>query len=445
MSKRSFLTKEEHTEYLKKYDIHQGRAMFTIILSILVDVFGYSMVLPLLPVIVTQLGSTPIFVGILVSSNALSALVFGPIWGKLSDKYGRKPILIISQAGTGVSFLILAISPNVFFILFSRVLDGVFGGQIPVIRAYIADITTPSTRAQEMGKLMVGHTLGMIVGPVIGGLLGALNWRYPAFLASGLSIIAITLTSKVLIESMPEQRRIDLKLRIEAKKANLHIVEKVLSKEIIIRLIQVFLLFAITVLFNSSASLVLFERYGASTTMIGLLLTVAGIMAMIYGGILMRPIIKKVGEKRVLIFAAFLIIFVFLVFPYLEELWMLYILMIPFVFCMVFLPSLIQSNITKAVDPDKQGLVSGVSTNVQSIAQIMSPLIGTGYIQIGGLSFGIFFLNSYELIGYTAVILGVGLVIMVLFDLKKHTNLYEYEVKRKLFEKSTKNQSAKKD
>ena len=95
--------------------------------------------------------------------------------------------------------------------------------------------------------------------------------------------------------------------------------------------------------------------------------------------------------------------------------------MIPFVFCMVFLPSLIQSNITKAVDPDKQGLVSGLSTNVQSIAQIISPLIGTGYIQIGGLSFGILFLNSYELIGYTAVILGVALVIMVLFDLKKHT------------------------
>jgi len=430
MSKRrSFLSKEEHAEYLSKYDIHQGRAMFTIILSILVDVFGYSMVLPLLPVIVTQLGSTAIFVGILVSSNALSALIFGPIWGKLSDKYGRKPILIISQAGTGVSFLVLAFSPNIFFILFSRILDGIFGGQIPVIRAYIADITTPSTRAQEMGKLMVGHTLGMIIGPVIGGLLGAIDWRYPAFLASSLSIIAIILTSKVLIESMPEQRRVDLRILIENNEANSINKNKVFSKEIIIRFIQVFLLFSITVLFNSSASLILFNRYGASTTMIGLLMTVAGTMAMFYGGLLMKPMIKKVGEKRVLLFASFLIIIVFLVFPYLYELWMIFILMIPFVFCMVFLPSLIQSNITKAVDPNKQGLVSGVSTNVQSIAQIISPLIGTGYIQIGGLVIGFLFLNPYELIGFTAAILGVAFVIMVIFDLKLHPYLYEYESK----------------
>ena len=106
MSERNFLNKEEHTDYLKTYSIDPRKAMFTIILSILVDVFGYSMVLPLLPVIVTELGSSALFVGILVSSNALTAFIFGPIWGKLSDKYGRKPILLISQAGTGVSFLI---------------------------------------------------------------------------------------------------------------------------------------------------------------------------------------------------------------------------------------------------------------------------------------------------------------------------------------------------
>lgn len=143
MSKRSFLTKEEHAEYLSQYSIDPKKAMFIIILSIIIDVFGYSMVLPLLPVIITEFGSTAIFVGILVSSNALSALIFGPIWGKLSDRYGRKSILIISQAGTGVSFLILGLSPNVYIILFARVLDGIFGGQIPVIRAYISDITTP--------------------------------------------------------------------------------------------------------------------------------------------------------------------------------------------------------------------------------------------------------------------------------------------------------------
>ncbi|MHA1197672.1 MAG: MFS transporter, partial [Promethearchaeota archaeon] len=168
MRKEKFLDKHEHTKYLSQYNIHAGRAMFTIILSILVDVFGYSMVLPLLPSIAKSFGASDFYVGVLISSNAFTALIFGPIWGRLSDKYGRKPILVISQAGTGISFLILAISDSIWIILISRILDGIFGGQIPVIRAYIADITTPKTRAGEMGKIMVGHTAGMIIGPIIG-------------------------------------------------------------------------------------------------------------------------------------------------------------------------------------------------------------------------------------------------------------------------------------
>ncbi|GAG56364.1 unnamed protein product, partial [marine sediment metagenome] len=197
MTDRKFLNEKEHADHLRNFSIDPRKAMFTIILSIMIDVFGYSMVLPLLPVIVTELGSSALFVGILVSSNALSAFVFGPIWGKLSDKYGRKPILLISQAGTGVSFLILALSPNISVILFARILDGIFGGQIPVIRAYISDITTPSTRTSKMGKLMIGHTGGMIFGPIIGGVLGSLNWRYPSLVAVLLSIIAMILTLRV--------------------------------------------------------------------------------------------------------------------------------------------------------------------------------------------------------------------------------------------------------
>ena len=102
-----------------------------------------------------------------------------------------------------------------------------------------------------------------------------------------------------------------------------------------------------------------------------------------------------------------------------------------FVFSMVFLPSLIQSNITKAVDADKQGLVSGMTTNVQSIAQIIAPLIATGFIEIGGLTIGIIFLNQYELIGYLAVILGIGLFLFLFFDLKRHSYLFSYEKPQK--------------
>jgi len=426
MVQRKFQTKEEHAESLLKYDINPSKAMFTIILSILVDVFGYSMVLPLLPSIVDNWGESALFVGILVSSNALSAFIFGPIWGKLSDKYGRKPILLISQAGTGVSFLILALSPNVYVILFSRILDGVFGGQIPVIRAYISDITTPATRASQMGKLMIGHTVGMVFGPIIGGLLGAISWRIPSLLAVVLSMIAMILTRRVLIESMPKNRISDLKLRKKTRELSLS-SEKTFTREIIVRFVQVFLLFFITVMFNSTIALILLERYGASVIITGLVMTVAGVTIMIYGGFLMKPLFRKVGEKRVLLFASILLIINFLIFPFMTELWMVFAFLPTFVFSMVFLPSLIQSNITKAVNADKQGLVSGMTTNIQSTAQIISPLIATGFIEIGGLTIGAIFLNQYELIGYLAVILGIGLFIILYFDLKRHSYLYSYE------------------
>ncbi|MHA1457543.1 MAG: MFS transporter [Promethearchaeota archaeon] len=427
MIERKFQTKEEHADSLLKYDINPRKAMFTIILSILVDVFGYSMVLPLLPSIVENWGESALFVGILVSSNALSAFIFGPIWGKLSDKYGRKPILLISQAGTGVSFLVLALSPNVYVILFSRILDGIFGGQIPVIRAYISDITTPATRASQMGKLMIGHTGGMIFGPIVGGLLGAISWRYPSLVAVILSMIAMILTRRVLIESMPKDRISDLKLRKKTRELSSEKNRKIFTREIIVRFVQVFLLFFITVMFNSTIALILLERYGASVIITGLIMTIAGVIVMIYGGFLMKPLFRKVGEKRVLLIASILLIVNFLIFPFMTELWMVFAFLPTFVFSMVFLPSLIQSNITKAVDADKQGLVSGMTTNIQSIAQIISPLIATGFIEIGGLTIGAIFLNQYELIGYLAVILGIGLFIILYFDLKRHSYLYSYE------------------
>jgi len=429
MADRKYLNKEEQAEYLKKYNINANRAMFTIILSILVDVLGYSMVLPLLPEIGQSFGAPEFLIGILIASNAFTALIFGPIWGKLSDNYGRKKTLLISQIGTGVSFLILALSPNFWVILFARILDGVFGGQIPIIRAYIADITTPKTRSQEMSKIMVGHTIGMIVGPLIGGFLGILSWRYPPLMASSLSIVTILLTLKVLVESMPRERINDIKadkMALQAIPGNNK--RRVLNREVLIRLLQIFLVFTMTVMLNSSLSLILDKRYGADTAMIGLIIAVAGVALLVYAGILLKPLIQKLGEKRLIFVGAFILILTFAIIPYLTEVWMIFIIILPFVFGMAALPPLIQTNLTRAVDADQQGEVSGWTTNFQSIAQIIAPLIATWYLQINGISIGFLYLDSYQLIGYTAVIIGIVMVIILLIDFRIHPKLYAKEV-----------------
>ncbi|MFX0029465.1 MAG: MFS transporter [Candidatus Hermodarchaeota archaeon] len=426
-----FPSKEEHNRYLEKFKINQSRAMFTIILSILVDSLGYSLVLPLLPGIAREFGASNLMIGILIASNALSALICAPFWGKLSDKYGRKPILLISQIGTGVSFLVLGLSNSYYIILLARILDGIFGGQIPVIRAYVTDITTPQTRASYMGKFMVGYTVGMIAGPSIGGFLGVINWRYPPFLTSSLSILSIILTVKVIAESMPKERREEIKAQILIAQKNPEDKGSIWNKEVILRLSQTFLTSLISFMFTTSAPLVLSDRYGADASIIGSVMAIAGIGLLIYGIILMKPLIRKIGEKNILITAFIILIVIFFLYPYLSNLWMFYIFVLPFAFCVAFMRPLISANIAKAADPLKQGTVSGWAVNLQSLAQIIAPLISTGFLEIRGVAIGFVDLNSYELIGFTSVLCAIILFIIGYTDLKIHPNLYLYEKLRR--------------
>ena len=432
MSFPRFPSKEEHDEYLEKFKINQSRAMFTIILSILIDSLGYSLVFPLLPAIAIDFGASNFMIGVLISSNALSAIICVPIWGKLSDKYGRKPILLISQIGTGISFLILGLSNSYYTILFARIFDGVFSGQIPVIRAYVTDITTPQTRASHMGKFMVGYTVGMIAGPSIGGFLGVINWRFPPFLTSSLSIVSIILTVKVITESMPKERREEIKAQLLLAQTDPDNKGSIWNKEVKIRLVQTFLTSLISFMFTTSFPLVLYDRYGADASIIGSVMAVAGIGLLIYGMILMKPLIRKIGEKHLLLTTFIMLIILFIIYPYLSQLWMVYIFILPFAFCMAFMRPLISANIAKAVDPLKQGTVSGWAVNLQSFSQIIAPLISTGFLELGSLTIGATVLNSYELIGFTNVIFALTLFIIGYTDLKLHPRLYLYEkIRRK--------------
>ncbi len=432
MSSDNYRSNEEHLEYLGKFKINQRYALFTIILCILLDSFGYSMVMPLLPGIAKDFGASDLMVGILISSNALSALIFVPIWGKLSDKYGRKPILLISQAGTALAFFMLGLSNSYYFILFGRILDGTFGGQIPAIRAYVTDVTTPQTRASHMSKFMVGYTGGMIAGPIIGGTLGVINWRIPFFVASTLSVFTIFLTIIILVESMPKERRVEIRQRLQSVQVNSGNKRSIWNGEVISRLVQTFLISLISSMFMSSYALVLNKRYGADASVIGLVMAVAGVGLLIYGLILIRPLLRKLGEKRILIITFVLAIITFIIYPYLYEFWMVFPFVLVFAFMLALMRPLISANITKAVDPDQQGVVSGWAINLQASSQVLGPLISTAFLQMGGLAISVIYLDSYELIGFMNVILAIILLIVGYLDIKLHPKLYAYDkIRRK--------------
>jgi DHA1 family tetracycline resistance protein-like MFS transporter len=307
-----------------------------------------------------------------------------------------------------------------------------FGGQMPAIRAYITDVTTPQTRASNMGKIMVGYTGGMIAGPIIGGSLGIINWRLPFFAASILTILTIFMTTRIIVESMPKERREEIKNDLLKSLGPSGKQDSIWNREIISRFVQTFLVSLISSMFMSSYTLVLDKRYGADASVIGYVMAVAGVGLLIYGLIVMRPLLKKFGEKRTLILTFILAIILFTIYPYLFDFWMVFPFVLVFAFILSFMRPLISTNITKAVSPNRQGEVSGLAFNIRSFSQVLAPIISTSFLQIGGLTIAFIHLDSYELIGFMNVILAIMLLIVGYLDIKRHPNLYIYErIRRK--------------
>src|SRR5262245_61364687 len=176
---------------------------------VLIDLLGFSIVMPLLGPFAKQYGLSGGQIGLLFAAFPMSQLVAGPILGRLSDRYGRRPVLIVSQAGTALSFLILGLSTNFTVMLLARMLDGASGGNIIVAQAYVADVTKPENRARGMGLIGMAFGLGFVLGPLLGGLLLKLpvadDWRLrlPFLVAAGFSTIAWILVLTRLPESLP--------------------------------------------------------------------------------------------------------------------------------------------------------------------------------------------------------------------------------------------------
>ena len=414
---------ENHEEKLERFNINEKSATTTIMLCIMVDVLGYSMILPLLPHIINEVFlAPPLLTGLIIASNAGAAFFFAPLWGRLSDHYGRKPLLLISQFGTLASFLLLGLSNSIFMIFASRVLDGIFGGQIPIIRAYINDITEADNRSAKVGKFTGVMAFGTIFGPAIGGITGNYIWQIPPFIASILSITSIILVIKFLVESMPKERILELK---ERKKQLITLngeKTRVLTGTVILRLLEIFSLLFIIQLFNTSFPYVLGERYGLPIFFIGLFAAISGVIMIIIGAGLIKPLTTKFGEKRLFIFAIVVGIFTTLLYPFMTEAWWLFIFIFPFVFSNVCSRTITQTALSKAVDEDKQGLVAGYATNVQSIGQIIAPIIAYSFLEVSTFAILGLTLDAYFFIGITCTLSMSALLIIALIDVKKHPN-----------------------
>src|SRR3954471_15739146 len=166
------------------------RPLLIIFLTILVNLIGFGIIIPLLPFYATTFGASPLTVGLLFASFSISQLVASPLLGHWSDRWGRRPILIFSLLGTVVSFVMLALAHSLAMLLAARVVDGLSGGNIPTARAYIGDVTDESNRAKAFGMLGAAFGLGFIIGPALGGLFARISYTAPIWAAAAITVVA---------------------------------------------------------------------------------------------------------------------------------------------------------------------------------------------------------------------------------------------------------------
>lgn len=177
--------------------------LLAIFLIVSVDVLGLTIILPLLPFYAEKLGATPAVVGLLVSTYALCQLIAGPILGRMSDRTGRRPLLLVSQLGTFIGFLILAYSKVLWLVFLSRVIDGATAGNLSLAQAYISDVTEPENRAKSFALIGIAFGMGFLAGPAISGFLSQYSYQYPIFAAAALSATSILCTYFLLPSSIP--------------------------------------------------------------------------------------------------------------------------------------------------------------------------------------------------------------------------------------------------
>lgn len=353
--------------------------MIFILITLFIDIVGLGIVIPILPELIKSFvgGSDALaarYYGVIASVYALMQFFFAPLLGALSDRFGRRPVLLISLFGLGIDYLILTVAPNLAWLVIGRVVAGIAGASITTANAYIADISTPQTRAQNFGLVGVAFGLGFIFGPALGGLLGAIDLRLPFLVSAALALLNCLYGYFVLPESLPPERRSAFRW----SKANpIGSVGALGAYPLVagLALAYVFVSFAqrgletVWVLYTS-------YRFGWGEQANGLTLGLVGVMAIIVQGFLIRPTIRRFGERRTVVYGLALSALTFLLYGLASEGWMMIAVIVFGGFSGVAGPA-VQGLVAGSVPPEEQGKVQGALTSLISLSSIFAPLLFT--------------------------------------------------------------------
>lgn len=346
-----------------------------IFITVLLDVIGWGIIIPVIPNLIKELINGDIseaakYGGWLTFAYAITQFIFAPVIGNLSDKYGRRPVLLTSLFAFSLDFLLLAFAPTITWLFIGRILSGITGASFTTASAYIADVSTHENRAKNFGLMGAAFGLGFIIGPVLGGLLGQFGTRIPFIAAAILCMLNFLYGYFILPESLSKEKR----RPFELKRANpigafLHLKK---YPNLIGLVLAIFVLYVGSHAVQSNWNYFTMYQFNWTEKMVGISLGVIGLLVGIVQGGLIRWINPKIGNVKSIYFGLALYTIGMFLFAFATESWMMFVFLIPYCLGGIAGPAL-QAVVSEQVPPSEQGEIQGTLTSLMSASSIVGP------------------------------------------------------------------------
>lgn len=346
-----------------------------IFITMLIDITGWGIIIPVIPKLIAELIHGDIseaakYGGWLTFAYAITQFVCAPLIGNLSDKYGRRPIILISLFAFALDYLLLAFSPTIVWLFVGRIIAGLTGASITTASAYIADVSTPENRAKNFGMIGAAFGLGFIIGPVLGGLLGQYGSRVPFYAAAVLCLLNFLYGYFILPESLSKENR----RAFEWKRANPIGALLNLKKypSLIGLILAIFLLYVGSHAVHSNWSFFTMYRFGWDEKMVGISLGVVGLLVGLVQGGLVRFTSSRLGNQKSIYLGLSLYTIGMLLFAFATQSWMMFAFLVPYCLGGIAGPAL-QSEVSGKVPANEQGEIQGTLASLMSASAIIGP------------------------------------------------------------------------
>jgi MFS transporter, DHA1 family, tetracycline resistance protein len=366
----------------RRRDINSA-LMPILFLIVFIDLVGFGLVIPLLPYYAQRFTASPLQMTLLFAIYSLMSMMTAPLWGRLSDRIGRRPVLMASMAAAALAYLALAFATGLWMLFAARAFAGACAGNIAAAQAYIADVTPPEQRAKGMGMIGAAFGLGFIIGPVLGGIiagndLATADLQTPGLIASGLSFAAFLSVIVLLPESLSADRARDSRSRIA-------VAREAFARPVLARLLAVF--FLVILAFSGMETTFAWwaiAQFGWGPRSIGFVFFYVGLLSALMQGVMIGPLTRRFGEERLMPGGLAAIALGLLVLPFARELPALFIALTALSLGMGATQPSLNSLISRRAGAGEQGEIMGVAQSVGSLSRVLGPLIaGSLFAAVG--------------------------------------------------------------